>query len=349
MAADSSQPTSFILPDLLSHCTYPLIYHPDGDEIAKQSVEWLESNCPDLSAKGRHALHGLKAGELTAFCYNNTTPERLRIASDFLTYLFHLDDISDGMMTRETGVLSDVVMNALWFSDRYMPTNAPGKEQPAEELNPGKLARDFWARCIVDASPGAQERFKEAFERFFESVNIQAKERDAGVVSDLESYIDLRRDNSGCKPCFALIEYTLDIDLPDCVVEHHIFQELNRWANDLVAWSNDIFSYQVEQACGDSLNMVAILIKHHGHTLQSAVDYVGDLCAQTIAGFQRDREQLPSWGPQVDAMVEKYVEGLQNWIVGSLYWSFQTHRYFGTNGAEVKKTRVVPLLFSPEV
>ena len=46
------------------------------------------------------------------------------------------------MMTRETDVLSDVVMNALWFSDKYMPTTRPGKEQPAEELNPGKLARE---------------------------------------------------------------------------------------------------------------------------------------------------------------------------------------------------------------
>ncbi len=46
------------------------------------------------------------------------------------------------MMTRETDILSDCVMNALWFSDEYMPTTAPGKEQPEDELNPGKLARE---------------------------------------------------------------------------------------------------------------------------------------------------------------------------------------------------------------
>lgn len=34
------------------------------------------------------------------------------------------------------------------------------------------------------------------------------------------------------------LRYALDIDLPDCVVEHHTIQELNRWTNDLVAWSN---------------------------------------------------------------------------------------------------------------
>jgi hypothetical protein len=59
-----------------------------------------------------------------------------------LLLFFLRDNVSDGMMTRETDVLADVVMNALWFSEKYMPTKAPGKEQADEELNPGKLARE---------------------------------------------------------------------------------------------------------------------------------------------------------------------------------------------------------------
>lgn len=80
----------FILPDLVGHCTFPLVYHPDGDEIAAQSVRWLDSNCPVLNDKHRKNLEGLQAGELTAYCYNTTTPEKLRVVSDFMNYLFHL-------------------------------------------------------------------------------------------------------------------------------------------------------------------------------------------------------------------------------------------------------------------
>lgn len=58
------------------------------------------------------------------------------------SFTLYKDNISDGMMTRETDVLSDVVMNALWFPQKYMPTALVGKEQPVEELNPGKLARE---------------------------------------------------------------------------------------------------------------------------------------------------------------------------------------------------------------
>ena len=54
---------------------------------------------------------------------------------------------------------------------------------------------------------------------------------------------------------------------------------------------------------------------HHGHDLQSAVDYVGDLCAKTIDTFSSNKEQIPSWGPEIDNMVAGYVQGLQDWIV----------------------------------
>ena len=70
------------------------------------------------------------------------------------------------------------------------------------------------------------------------AVHVQATDRDEGIVEDLESYIELRRDTSGCKPVFDLIEYSLGIDLPDAVVNHPVIQSLNQGSNDLVTWSN---------------------------------------------------------------------------------------------------------------
>ncbi|KAI0823518.1 terpenoid synthase [Trametes gibbosa] len=353
-----SQPTHFILPDLVSHCDFPLSYHPDGDAVAAESVRWLDEGCPELSAKARTALYGLQAGELTAYCYPTCTTERLRVVSDFMNYLFHLDNVSDGMMHKGNEELSDVVMNALWFPDRYMPTAG----QPAAEASAGRMAREYWSRCIQDAKPGPQARFKETLELFFEAVHQQARDRDAGIIPDLESYISVRRDTSGCKPVFDLIEYSMDIDLPGFVVEHPIIKALNQGANDLVTWSNDIFSYNVEQSRGDTHNvcrsryiyldnhddrliqMISILMNIRGLDLQSAVDHVGELCKQTIDVFIENREKIPSFGPDLDRDVAMYVQGLQDWIVGSLHWSFMTKRYFGTAGAEIKKHRVVKLL-----
>jgi hypothetical protein len=73
---------------------------------------------------------------------------------------------------------------------------------------------------------------------FFQAVHQQALFRANGVVPDLETYIDMRRDTSGCKPVFDLIEYSLDLELPDLVAEDPVIVALNQGANDLVTWSN---------------------------------------------------------------------------------------------------------------
>src|SRR6266702_399500 len=96
----------------------------------------------------------------------------------------------------------------------------------------------YWSRCIRDCAPAVQRRFKSSMQMFFQAVHQQALFRANGVVPDLETYIDMRRDTSGCKPVFDLIEYSLDLELPDVVIEDPVIVALNQGANDLVTWSN---------------------------------------------------------------------------------------------------------------
>ena len=106
----------------------------------------------------------------------------------------------------------------------------------------------------------------------------------------------------------------------------------------------DLFSYNVEQARGDTHNMIAVIMRQDELTLQQAADYLGWLCMEQMARFEQARRDLPSWGPEIDRDVAVYVLGLQDWMVGSLHWSFDTGRYFGEEGPEIKSHRVVTLL-----
>ena len=78
----------------------------------------------------------------------------------------------------------------------------------------------------------------ETMDFFFQAVTQQALDRANGVVPDLDSYIALRRDTSGCKPCWALVEFAYNLDLPDEVMEHPTIVALGEATNDLVTWSN---------------------------------------------------------------------------------------------------------------
>jgi hypothetical protein len=77
-----------------------------------------------------------------------------------------------------------------------------------------------------------------AFDLFFQGVTMEAKDRIDGVIPDLPSYITLRRDTSGGKISWALVEYANNLTLPDEVMEHPVIQILDQSVNDFVIWSN---------------------------------------------------------------------------------------------------------------
>jgi hypothetical protein len=96
----------------------------------------------------------------------------------------------------------------------------------------------FFKRFLQDGGPGCTERFISTMDLFFTAVAQQSAHRAKRILPDLESYIPLRRDTSGCKPCFALIEYAAGMDLPSEVVNHPTIRALEEATNDLVTWSN---------------------------------------------------------------------------------------------------------------
>ena len=96
----------------------------------------------------------------------------------------------------------------------------------------------FSSRFRRNAGPGCTRRFIETMDLFFRAVAQQARDRARGDVPSVEEYITLRMDTSGCKPCFALIEYAAGIDLPDEVVAHPAIRALEEAANSHISWSN---------------------------------------------------------------------------------------------------------------
>lgn len=115
------------------------------------------------------------------------------------------------------------------------------------------------------------------------------------MTLNLTSYAAPRRDLTGSKYCFVLVEYAARIDLPDEVVSHPVIMAMEDAANDYIAWSNDIFSHNKEQSRHDTYtNLIAVLMREQGLDLQDAVDYSGQLCKSAIQRFEDNRAILPS-------------------------------------------------------
>ena len=83
-----------------------------------------------------------------------------------------------------------------------------------------------------------------------------------------------------------------------------------------------------------------------GLDLFHAAEWVAQYHKEIEARFLDARTRLPSFGPEVDAALQEYVdECLAVWLRGNDCWRFESERYFGpTKGAEVQKAGTTPLL-----
>lgn len=86
-------------------------------------------------------------------------------------------------------------------------------------------------------------------------------------------------------------------------------------------------------------------MEHHKKGVQEAIDHAANLFKETIETFYENKGNVPSFGDhKLDSDVKKYVNGLQDWISGSIYASYEMDRYFGNEGVRVKETGIMTLL-----
>ncbi|KZT04728.1 terpenoid synthase [Laetiporus sulphureus 93-53] len=320
------------LPDIMDAIPFPIRMNPYTRFLSAASDTFILAST-NFTEKQRSRFLGLKAGLLCGMSYVESGPEKLRVCMDFTSFLFCLDDWSDEFNTTQTETLEAVVMNTLRYPEIFYSNTVAAR-----------ITKSWWKRMLKNIGPRCKERFISSMDLYFKAITQQAADRASKHVSELDAYISLRRDTSGCKAGFVLIEYATYIDLPDEVYENLVVQDLMDAANDSVSWGNDIFSYSRERSRGDPHNLVAVIAHAFGIGQQAAVDHAAAMCNETVERFLACKAALPSWGRVVDAQVETFVRGLEDWMIANAEWSFVTERYFGKNAPQVRKSLRVHLL-----
>ncbi|KAL1683317.1 isoprenoid synthase domain-containing protein [Schizophyllum commune] len=327
----------FILPDLESPvcAMFPSAMNPHHEAVAKESRDWIDS-FGFFADKKREQFMQCVHELLAAHCFPYAKYSQLRICCDFLNLLFAIDEVSDvqnGLDARET-------VNVYVRTMRGLAVDEGTKLYQAT-----KESRE---RLIVGIGPRCFQRFIKHGEEYVNAVAVEAQLREAGKILPIKDFVPIRRDNSAVCLGLCLVEYCLGIDLPEFVLEVPAFQEIY-WAGvDLICWQNDLYSYSVELAKGISgVNFVTVVMNELGFGVQDAVDYVGEVCAGLLKQYEHGKKNLPSWDPETDAAVARYVEAIGYWLRGNVDWSFETPRYFGQDALEVKRTRIVKLPSDP--
>ncbi|KAF5322320.1 hypothetical protein D9619_000148 [Psilocybe cf. subviscida] len=316
------------LPNLFDACPMIASTNPYYKEAAAESRAWINSY--DIFNDRKRAFFIQAQNELLcSYVYPYAGYEQFRTTCDLINLLFAIDEISDeqnGIGARETGqVFVNSMKHSGWDDGSIL----------------AQITREFRDRFLRLAGPRTVQRFNHLCEMYAESVATEAELRERGEYPDLNTFIPIRRNNSGVPLSFSIVEYILGIDLEDEVYEDPTFSAAYWAACDHVCWANDLYSYDAEQSRGQTGNNgIAILAKEKGLTLQQSVDFVGAKFDEFMNTYLDAKANL-SLALGSDAA--RFVEAIGCWMIGNLMWSFETTRYFGSRGQEIKETGIVIL------
>ncbi|KAG8730140.1 hypothetical protein FRC12_020472 [Ceratobasidium sp. 428] len=274
---------------------------------------------------------------MASLAYSDADLEHLRPSMDFILWLFAFDDMIDEGGLRDnvngTKLAVDVTMNCL-----HNPDSAEPKFKIAASL------LSFFNRMRANSTPGTIKRFVDSAYLYTQAILQQTVNRSVDDVPTVEEFIQLRRDTSAVKMVFAVLEYSLGLDLPDEVHNDPIVAELALAGNDILTWANDVYSFPIEQARGDTQNLVFITMWDKQLNLEDAMEYVDELTRKRTQEYVEAKKKLRSFGPELDPQVALYVQGIEYWVQGSIDWTFMTPRYFGAEVEKVRDTGMVDIM-----
>ncbi|MGH8562586.1 MAG: terpene synthase family protein [Gammaproteobacteria bacterium] len=319
----------FVIPQL--YCPFRPEVNPHVETVEEHTLAWARRFSLAKDESGYERLRKTKPAKLAARTYTSASLDELAIGSDWNTWLFSIDDECD-----ETGIgkrperLKALHAQCLEVLSGQAPEHVSNRSRP----RPGRpdvpliLALDELRGRMQNLMPRAwMDRFAVSVSEYFEASVWESENRERGAWPDSVTYSRMRPYTGAVYTVINLIDMTEAHTLPLVVREHPCYRRLMLITCNVVCWCNDLISLRKERAHGDIHNL-ALILQHEGHiTLQAAVDRAARLIEREVKDFMVLQNDLPSFGPEVDGIVRRFVVGMGAWIRGNLDWSYESGRY----------------------
>lgn len=306
-------PTPPRAPEL--HCPFASHIHPDADSIHLRSLAWAARVGLASSPAEERRLDAAKIGTLVARAHPSGALPALQIAADWTVLFCLLDDHLERLPSPST-----VARTLARLSSALRHGTSGRANDPFE-----RACLDLHARLAHMANPAARARFEAAVERLFEAFCVEAEARSKGRPPSLAAYLPMREVTVGIYVELALGEIVEGIELSEAARHKLSRLGLARAASNLIAWANDVYTYEKEIASGDPNNLVSVLAETEGLDLGRAVQTVVEMHDAEARAFDAVTAALAAVG--CDAGLVRYAEMLRAWVRGHLDWGRETGRY----------------------
>ncbi|MGH8490454.1 MAG: terpene synthase family protein [Gammaproteobacteria bacterium] len=315
-------------------CPFPSAVNPHREAVHEQTLAWARrfGLVKDEATIAR--LRNTKLDSLVARAYPRASRDPLAIITDWAAWVFLLDDECDeaeiGKRPERLAALHVQcleVLSGLGFKNLRTPSR-PRIDRPDVALIQGLY--DLRGRMEALMSRAWMDRFAVSIAEYFEASVWEARNRELKTWPDPATYIRMRPYAGAMYIVLDFIDLTEGDTLPLVVRKHPYFQRLMLITSNVVLWCNDLFSLTKERAHHDMHNLALILHHQEDIPLQAAVDRVARLIEREVKRFIALEARLPSFGPTIDGVAQRFIAGLRDWMRGNLDWSYESGRYRST-------------------
>uniref|UniRef100_A0AAU2W292 Terpene synthase n=1 Tax=Streptomyces sp. NBC_00008 TaxID=2903610 RepID=A0AAU2W292_9ACTN len=316
------------LPDI--YCPFPQRTNPHVAHVREHLDSWTRNTGLVHRDSARDRFEQADFGAFVGMVYPTADSENLDLVADWFVWLFLVDDqLDDGHLGRSPDRVRSVV--------EVMRSVVERGARPADEGLPAAVVAlvDLWERTVPAAAPQWRRRFTYHLMTYLTTATTwEAGNRADGVVPAEATYIEKRRHTGAIHVCMDLIEIVAGIEAPESIHNDARFITALEASCNVVCWANDVYSYEKEQVLGEIHNLVHLVRHHRGYGKQESLDHVcAEIATETERFLTAEAELLAAY-PQLDWMLEPYLDGMRSWMRGNLDWSRQTPRY---NPADVSQ------------
>jgi hypothetical protein len=305
---------------------FPSLINPNVEAAHVQNLQWVQVSGFMNTAEALTRFNRARFAWLAARAFPHAELHELCIIANFNTWLFMLDDQCDEAQLGKKSVYLEHI------TDGFMDILKHNKQI---DTVLGNSLSDIWRRMQQLGSAAWQQRFIRSMEEYFTSCHWEAGNRAAGATPTVAEYVTMRPYTGALFADVEAIEIIEKVYLPSHVLQHFIVQRLVLACNNIVCWSNDIFSCAKEAKQGDVHNLVLVLEHERKLSLQDAVNETARMHDEEVKLFTALEKLLPSFGAETDKELERFVAVLRSWITANYDWSFHDTKRYQVHELEV--------------
>ncbi|MEV1002670.1 hypothetical protein [Nonomuraea sp. NPDC050202] len=300
---------TFVLPRL--SCPFPVAISPHLTTVQTGTQQWIATYEVLSASQMRHFTRALY-GELAARVYPYARLPLLQLCSDWLAWLFAVDDV-----IYETDELRTVT--SIPECLQVLSGESSGRS------GFGRALADVRTRIAFVATPSQVHRWVAATREYLLAQTWELATRTSDHVPSLEAYLTMRRLTGAMATVYALIDVAAEAPLDAELWSEPMVRSVRHHAINVVAWDNDLISWRKEKNAANGVNnLVAVMAATGGLSMPDVVDRIIAMREKAVTGVVELGQLLIS---RQEAPLTAFVHGLQAWISGSLAYSMHSPRY----------------------